>query len=78
MKKAKLILSAVAIFAVIDGSYAFKARTSQGLWFGNAPGQLPTTYLTGYKTTTSTAGSLTFATTTSTLPAISTYYTTGL
>jgi hypothetical protein len=35
MKKAKLVLAAVAVFAVVGGVYASKARIGQKLWFTN-------------------------------------------
>jgi hypothetical protein len=72
MRKAKIILSAIAIFAVVGGAFAFKAsRTEDVLYFGQV-GLLPTTFYTGYKTTEPGAGGPANATTTATLPVIAT------
>jgi hypothetical protein len=47
MKRAKIVLTGVALFAVIGGALAFKAtRTAQTLYSTNAQGQCKVTVLT--------------------------------
>ena len=50
MKKARLILSVIALFSIIGGTTAFKAKkhSIQGIYICPAAGALPTTYITGY------------------------------
>jgi hypothetical protein len=41
MKKAKIVLSAVALFALVGGALAFKARQATVLYFRNPSGVNP-------------------------------------
>ena len=52
MRKAKVILSAVAIFAVVAGAFAFKARTLNTFWTSDpVDGICSVEYKTTLKTT---------------------------
>jgi len=79
MKKAKIVLTAIAIFAIAGGAFALKAnRANQGIYFGTEAGGATVVYSFGYKTTApTTAAFTTFATTLSTAPVVYTYVTTG-
>ncbi len=51
MKRAKVILTAVAVFAVVGGALAFKAtRTAQALYTTNPAGQCKVTFFTSLTT----------------------------
>ena len=39
MKKAKIMLSAIAVFAVVGGALAFKAKNNHSLFLGSAAGE---------------------------------------
>jgi len=81
MRKAKVILSAIAVFAVVGGAFALKAnRQSDKLYVGSGGvGAFPTTYITGYRLTPLNGVGINYtATTTLTLPLVATKITAGL
>jgi hypothetical protein len=47
MKKAKIALLAIAVFAVVGGAYALKARSEHGLYFTTEEGGACSSYRTG-------------------------------
>jgi len=79
MRKAKIILSAIAIFAVAGGAFAFKAtRVTDRVYYCPAPGESPTTTITGFKVTGVNIGATTFATSLTTGKCTITWVTAGL
>jgi len=80
MKKARIILTVIAIFTIAGGAFAFKAnRQTDKIYAGCELGQFPSTYLTGLRiTVVSAAGITSFATSTYTLPCGLTKITFGL
>jgi len=67
MKKAKIMLTAVAVFAVIGGAMAFKARTSHTFYRIGAQGQCTSAFQTTLTTLTN-PGDETFTTRLATQP----------
>lgn len=64
MKKAKVVLSAVAVFAVIGGAFAFKAARAPQTWYRvNAAGNCQSTFTTALTTNPALAipGATTFS-----------------
>jgi hypothetical protein len=66
MKKAKIVLSAVALFAVVGGAFAFKARTAQHIFYTkNAASPFCTVpTLLNYTTSANPTTTIPYATTT--------------
>jgi hypothetical protein len=53
MRKAKIMLSAIAVLAIVGGTLAFRAKTSLALWFidPDHPAAGCTVFKAGFKTT---------------------------
>lgn len=78
MKRAKIVLAAVAVFAVVGGAFAFKAMDNTKIVFTHNPNDLPTVCTvpyTGITTVENTRPIQLTATTARTLPCTtSTFY----
>jgi len=68
MKKAKIMLTAVAVFAVVGGALAFKVRTPNTFYRTAANGQCTSAVVTSLTTTTTTTVPGAFTTRLATAP----------
>lgn len=77
MKKAKIMLASIAVIAVVGGALAFKAKSTQNIFYFDPIGSTCTLTLPGFTTTSDQSKPLGYIATTTTLDCSYLHYTAG-